>query len=122
MITVLNKTDATIVRKIKNKAIEWYVPHYTPSVPQQAMLSKQFLSKVPTELQHIETSVFMKEVKIQNLWTSELGTQEAINVPIWTIVGFQQKDRQGSQNLNSDTFYRPPVTSAQCTVLTGKSS
>ena len=26
---------------------------------------------------------------------------------------FQQRDRQDSQNLNNDTFYRPPVTSAQ---------
>ena len=29
-------------------------------------------------------------------------------------VGFQQRDRQDSQNLKTDTFYRPPVTSAQC--------
>ena len=28
-------------------------------------------------------------------------------------MGFQQKDRQGSQNLNNDSFYRLPVTSAQ---------
>ena len=34
------------------------------------------------------------------------------------IIGFQQRDRQDSQNLNNDTFYRPPVTSAQCHILT----
>ena len=56
----------------------------------------------------------MKEVNTQNLWTFELGTQEGINLPIWIIVGFQQKERQTSQNLNNDSFYRPPVTSAQC--------
>ena len=43
-----------------------------------------------------------------------MGTQEGINVPIWIIVGFQQRDRQDSQNLNNDTFYRPPVSSCQC--------
>ena len=36
------------------------------------------------------------------------------------IVGFQQRDRQNSQNLNNDTFYRPPVTSAQCNIGTEK--
>ena len=56
----------------------------------------------------------------QNLWNFELGIQECINVPIWIIVGFQQSDRQKSQNENNDTFYRPPVTSAQCIIGTEK--
>ena len=43
-----------------------------------------------------------------------------MNVPIWKIVGFQQRDRQDSQNLNNDTFYRPPVTNAQCIFATEK--
>ena len=34
----------------------------------------------------------------------ELRTQEGINIPIWMIVGFQQKDRQDSQNFHNDTF------------------
>ena len=62
----------------------------------------------------------MKEVNTQNLWTSELGAQEGINVPIWIIVGFQQSDRQHDQNINNDTFYRPPVISAQCIIGTEK--
>ena len=69
--------------KIKINAIEWYVPHYTPSISDHAILSKQGLSKTPTEIQYVKRSVFMKEVKTQNLWTFELGTQEGIKVPIW---------------------------------------
>ena len=46
----------------------------------------------------------MKEMNTQSLWTSELGTQEGINVPIWIIVGFQQSDRQHDQKLNNDNF------------------
>ena len=53
----------------------------------------------------------MKAVNTQNFWSFELGTQEGINVPIWIFVGFQQMDTQRDQNLNNDTFYRPPVTS-----------
>ena len=93
--------------------IEWYVPHYTPSIRQQAVLSKHILSKVPTELQYVEIFVITKELNTENLWSSELGTQQVLNVPVSIIIRFQRKERQDSQNLNNDTFYRSPVTSAQ---------
>ena len=38
------------------------------------------------------------------------------------IVGFQQKEREDSENLNNDTVYRPLVTSAQCFIGTEKKS
>ena len=76
------------------------------------------LSKVPTELQYVERIVFTKQLNTQNLRTFELGTQEGLNVPIWIFVGFQQRDGQYSLNLNNDSFYRPPVTSAQCIIGT----
>ena len=44
---VLNKANATNNGKIKIFAIEWYVPHYTPSVQQQSILSKQIINKTP---------------------------------------------------------------------------
>ena len=55
----------------------------------------------------------MKEVNTQKFWSFELETQEGFNNTIWIIVGFQQRDRQGSQNLNNDTFYRLPVSICQ---------
>ena len=119
-IAVLNKDNATILGKVKIIAIEWYASHYTASMSQQAVLSNQIVNKIPTELQYIERSVFMKEVNTQNLWNFELGTQEGINVPIWILIGFQQQDRQSSQNENNDTFCRPSVTSAQCIIGTEK--
>ena len=48
--SILNKANATTVGKIKINAIQWYVPHYTTSILQQAIISKQILSKTPTEL------------------------------------------------------------------------
>ena len=42
--------------------------------------------------------------------------EERKNVPIWIFVGFQQRNRQNSQILNTVTFYRPSVTSAQCLI------
>ena len=115
---VLNKANAINNGKIRINAIEWYVPHYTPSMQQQSILSKQTLNKTPTQIQYPERSVFMKEVNTQNFWTFELGTQEGINIPTWIFVAFQQNDRQHDQNLNNDTFVRLPVISAQVVIGT----
>ena len=115
---VLNKGNAINNGKIKINAIEWYVPHYTPSAEQQSILSKQILNKTPTQIQYPERFVFMKEVNTQNFWTFELGTQEGINIPTWIFVAFQQNDRQNDHNLNNDTFVRLPVISAQVVIGT----
>ena len=115
---VLNKANAINLGKIKINALEWYVPHYTPSIQQQSILCKQILNKTPTLIQYPERSVFMKEVNTQNVWTFELGTQEGINIATWIFVAFQQNDRQHDQNLNNDTFVRLPVISAQVVIGT----
>ena len=116
----MNKTNATPIGKIKINSIEWYVPHYTASLKEQSILMEQITDKIPTELRYVERSVFMKQVNTQNLGSFELGTQEGVNVPIWIIVGFQQREREDSQNLANDTFYRPPITTAQCIIGTEK--
>ena len=108
----MNEDNAIVIGKIKINSIERYVPCYTPSVEQQAILSNQILDKTPTELQNVENSVFMEEVNSQNFWFFELGTQTGILI----IISFLQQDRQDSQNVDSDTFYRPPVTLAQCII------
>ena len=116
--SLLNKANGINNGRVKINALEWYVPHYTPSIQQQAILSKQILNKTPTQINYPERSVFMKEVNTQNFWTFELGTQEGINTPTWIFVAFQQNDRQHDQNLNNDTFVRLPVTSAQVVIGT----
>ena len=117
---VIDKVAGIADARIKIDHIHWYIPHYTPSMSQQTIMSKQILHKTPTELRYVERSVFMKEVNNQNLWIFELGSQEKMDVPIWIIIGFQQQDRQDSQNLNNDTFCRLPVVSAQCVIGTEK--
>ena len=109
--SVLNKDNTINNGKIETNALESYVLHYTPSIPQQARLSKQILIKTATELQNVEISNFMKEVKTEKLWTLESGAQERIKVPIWNIVGFKQRDWQDLQSHINDTSYRPPITS-----------
>ena len=77
--SVLNKDNVINIGKVKINAIGWYVPHYTPSISNQAIFSKQILIKTTVEIQYVERGVFMKEV---NLWTFELGTQEGIKVTL----------------------------------------
>ena len=97
----------------KNVSLDWYVPHYTPSLEEYNNLMNQIKNKTPTNLHYRGRSVFMKEVNTQKLRTFELGFQGRSNVPIWIIVGFQQYDRQHDQNLNNDTFVRLPIVSGQ---------
>ena len=117
---VIDKANGTADARIKTDQIHWYVPHHIPSIQQQSIMSKQILNKTPTELRYVERSVFMKQVNNQNVWNFEPGSQENMNIPIWIIIGFQQQDRQDSQNLNNDTFCRLPVVSAQCIIGTEK--
>ena len=115
---VLNKDNTVVLGRVKINSLDWYVPHYTVNLEKYTKLMTQIKENTPTLLHYVERSVFMKELNTQNLWTFELGTQEGVNVPIWIFVAFQQSDRQNDQNLNNDTFYRPPVTSAQCIIGT----
>ena len=69
----MNKDNAINIGKIKINAIEWYVAHYTPNISQQKILMNQTVNKVPTELQYVERSVFMKEINTQNLWRLNSG-------------------------------------------------
>ena len=117
---IIDKAGGVADTKIKIDHIHWYVPHYTPSMSQQGIMSKQILNKTPTELRYVERSVFMRQVSNRNVWNFELGSQENMNFPIWIIIGFQQQDRQNSQNLNNNTFHRLPVVSAQCIIGTEK--
>ena len=116
----LNKDNAVANGRVKINSLNWYVPHYTVDLEEYNKLMTQIKKNTPTLLHYVERSVFMKEVNTQNLWTFELGTQEGINVPIWIFVAFQQNDGQNNQNLDDDTFYRPPTTSAQCIIGTDK--
>ena len=86
--SVLNKADPTNIGKSKMNAIQWYVPKYSPIVPQPAILSNQTLSKTPTESEYVGRSVFMKKVNTHTYWTFELGSKEGKSVPIWMIIGF----------------------------------
>ena len=112
------KSVALADARTKSDHMHCCVSLFTQSIQQQGILSKQTSSKTPTALRHIEQSVFLKKVNNQNLWNFELGSQGNMSVPKWMIIGFQQQDRQDSENLKIDSFCTLPVTSAQCMIGT----
>ena len=63
---VLNKNNAVINGKIKINALEWYIPHYTPSLDEYTKLMIQIKIKTPTNLHYPERCVFTREVNTQN--------------------------------------------------------
>ena len=58
----------------------------------------------------------MKDVTTENNLTFELGVGDGIDIPIYVIVGFMQRDQFNQQYQNNDTFYRPSVVNAQCII------
>ena len=64
---VIDKAVGIADARIEIDHIHWFVPHFTPSIQQQATSFNQFLTKTPTELRYVERSVFMKKVNNQNL-------------------------------------------------------
>ena len=81
---------------------------------------KQILRRTPTDRRFIERSVFIKEVINQNHWNFELKSQENMNFPTWIIIGFLQRDRQDTQNLNNGSFSVLPVVRCQSILVTEK--
>ena len=61
----LNKNPDIYDGMIKIGHVHRYLPHFIPSIHQPVILSKQIISKTPTELRYVEGSLFMKEVKNQ---------------------------------------------------------
>ena len=55
----------------------------------------------------------MKVVTTENNWTFELGIGDGVNVPIYVMVGFMQRDQFDQQLQKNDTFYRPSAVNAQ---------
>ena len=64
---VLNKDNAINNAKYKINSIQLYIPHFTPSIGQQAIILKQIQSKTPTKLQYPKRSISMKAVNTQTL-------------------------------------------------------
>ena len=64
-VAVIDKAAGIAEARTKIDHIHRFVPHYTPSIQQQGIYTKQILSGTPTELRYFERSVFMKKMNKQ---------------------------------------------------------
>ena len=83
---------------------------------QQKLLLEQFVSGAATQLNNIKRSSYTNDVLTENIWTFGLVVQNGFDVPIFMIVWYMQRGHFNQQNQNSDTFYRPTVVIAQCSI------
>ena len=72
--------------------ISWYVPHYTPSITNQKLMLSNIASKTPTDMTYIKRSSYVKDVTSENKWTFGLGVGDGIDILIYVLVGFMQRD------------------------------
>ena len=91
----------------------WSVTQYTPSISNQKLLLGHIVTKTSTKLSNIKRTTYMKDVKTEKNWTFELGVGDSIDLPIFIILGFMQRDQFNQQHQNNNTFHRPSVVSAQ---------
>ena len=96
--------------------LSWYLPHHTPSISNQNLMLEHTISKSATELSCIKRSSFMKAVTTENNWNFEFGIGNGIDVPIYIMVEFMQRDQFNQQHQNNDTFYRSSVLNAQAII------
>ena len=59
----------------------------------QKLMMENIISKAPTELTYIKRSSFMKDITTENNWTFERGVGKGIDIPIYIVVGFMQRDQ-----------------------------
>ena len=101
---VLNRATGFPNSKSVIFAISCFVAQSTPNEAQQGELSEHLLSKAPTAIYYIKRTAVMKKVKLQNLWTFDMGTGKGKDVPIINTMGYQECDRINLQFLNSHIF------------------
>ena len=104
--------NLALVGRVIIDDISLYVPHYTPSKPNQKLMLGHIVSKTPTELSFIKRSSYMKYLTTENIWIFELGVGDGIDIPIYVRVGFMQSGQFNQQHQNKDTFCRPSVVNA----------
>ena len=109
-----------LARRIYINDISLYIPHYTPNISNQKLMLGHIVSRSATELSYIKSASYMKDVTTENNWIFELGVGNGIDIPIYVIVGFMQRDHFNQQHQSKDTFYRPSVVNSECIIGSGK--
>ena len=60
---ILNKVPAINEGNDVITRIDWFVPHYTPSMEHQAVISQQIINETAPEIRYVKRTVFMNDVR-----------------------------------------------------------
>ena len=88
-----------------------YVPPYIPNISNQKLMLEPIVTRAATELSYINRSFYMKEVTTENNWNFELGVGAGIDILIYVIVEFMQRNQFNQQRQQNDRF---PISETKC--------
>ena len=71
------------------KGITWFVPQFTPNIPQQLLLQERTVSRASTEMHYNEKYVFHEDVNAQKYSIFELGVKIKCDVLAFVILVLQ---------------------------------
>ena len=67
----IKRAAATANRNIPIRVNKWVVPHYTPNITQQRIISEQIVYRAPAYLDYNKRTIFGKDVSAQKDWNLE---------------------------------------------------
>ena len=73
-------------------------------------------------ISYFQKSVCSKVERQQSEWNFDIGLGEELDLPIYVLVGFPQRNRLNNQLLENDSSYRPTNKIAHCFIETVKNS
>ena len=86
--------NPAFVGRVVVKVFGWYVPRYTPEMPNQTMFSEQIISEANTKMKYIKRSVCEEDVTTDFVW--KLVVEIGIRIPLYVKVGLHDEKQLGS--------------------------
>ena len=97
------------------RIVGWYVPYFLQNMPNQTFSLDYLISNSLSETRYIKKSAFEL---VLTTWKLGLGVENGNKVPIYVLIGFQQRFLLGDQKGNIDVFYRHWIACAQSCIAT----
>ena len=92
------------------------MPHYTPKITKQTILSDFLNSKGSLRKYHIAKTLFFRRCNCSKQLHFMLGVEIRFDVPIFEFDGYQQWGQFSSQLKLDEVFYSQTITNANCTL------
>ena len=63
-----NADNVVLAGRVIMQDLSWYIPHYTPNIPNQKIMLGHIVSEAPNEISYKKRSSYVKNVTAENNW------------------------------------------------------